>query len=66
MASIETASMKPLDLKSLFTTRYEMIIERIAVMGAATSDNRNESRKAWKPWYLVKTCWNHLVVSEKS
>ena len=66
MASMLTASMKPLDLKSRLTTRYEMIIERIAVMGAATSESTNESRNAWKPWYLAKTCWNHLVVRLKS
>ena len=40
-----------------------MIMDRSAVMGEAISDSTKESRKAWKPRYLVNTCWNHLKVS---
>ena len=41
-------------------------MDRMAVIGAAMSESMNESRNAWKPWYLVKTCSNHLVVRLKS
>ena len=47
---MDTASMKPLDLKLRFTTRYEMIMLKSAVMGAEIRLRINESRNAWKPW----------------
>ena len=49
MASMDTASMKPLLLNFRLTTRYEMIMLSRAVMGAAMRLSTNESRKAWKP-----------------
>ena len=64
MASMETNSMKPRPAKRLLTTRYAMTIERRAVSGAAMSDRPNESAKASKPWWRVKTWMNHLGVSE--
>ena len=66
MASIETASINPLALKLLFTTRYEMIMESRAVIGAEIKDRTKESLNALKPLYLVNTCWNHFVVRWKS
>ena len=50
MASMETASIKPLDLNFRLTTRYEMIMLKSAVMGAEIRLSTNESRNAWKPW----------------
>ena len=37
-----------------------------AVIGEAISESRKESLKAFSPWYLVKTCENHLPVSGKN
>ena len=50
MASMETASINPLDLNLRLTTRYDMIMLKSAVMGAEIKLSKNESRNAWKPW----------------
>ena len=62
IASMETNSMKPLPRKFLFTTRYDMIIESSAVIGAEMKDSRKESLKAFSPLYRLNTCPNHLKV----
>ena len=41
-----------------------MIMDRMAVMGAAMKESRKESPKASRPWASVKTWMNHFGVSE--
>ena len=55
IASIDTASMNPFALKLLLTTRYEMIMDRSAVIGDEMNDSTNESLNALSPLYFVNT-----------
>src|SRR5574344_1800246 len=66
IASIETASMNAFERNFRFTTRYEIIMESKAVIGAAIKESMNESLNALNPLYRVNTSLNHFPVSGKN